>query len=79
MGHGHGEHHRAYLLLLWGGMVCPTLQSLRPQPAPEPLMTEALKRPRCLPGPEAGRTGDLGGVTAELDFNEPASPVAREP
>lgn len=80
MGHGHGEHHGEYLLLLWGGMVCLTLQSLRPQPGPELLKAEALKRPRGLPGSEAWRTGYLGGATVELDFSETASPlVAREP
>lgn len=32
VGHGHGEHQGECLLLLWGGVVCLTLQSLRPQP-----------------------------------------------
>lgn len=72
MGHAHGEHHGEYLLLLWGGMVCLTLQSLRPQPGPELLTAEALKRHR----------GQViwGQATVKLYFSEMASPlVAREP
>lgn len=88
MGHGHGEHSREYLLLLWGGLVCLTLQSLHPQPAPEPftvdepLTAEVLKRPRCLPAlrPRGQVIWGGGGATVELDLSETASPlVAREP
>lgn len=80
VGHGHGEHQGECLLLLWGGVVCLTLQSLRPQPGPELLTAEALRRPRGLPVSEAQRTGDLGAATVKLYFSEMASPlVAREP